>query len=177
MGVELRVEGPAGVLAEGGGDDPLGVEDADLAVDPVPGVGVPFDPVRHRGDGGVVRVDNPRAHGVIAEGVQHRDRLRRGAGDVVAAHGPLRVPRAEEATGARVEAIHECEEVVLVDWSVEPELLGAATKPAARWLAAVEVVVELVLDVVAAGLGAGEGGRAGGHGALTAESVHSSVSG
>ncbi len=177
MGVELGVERPTGVLAEGSGDDAVGVEDADLAVDPVPRVGVAFDPVHERPDGGVVGLDDLRAHGVATDRIEHRDRLRRRAGDVVAARGAFAMRRAEEAAGGRVEPGREGEEVVLVHGPVEPEAPGAAAEPAARRLAAVEVVVELVLDVVATGVAAGEGGRPGGHGALTRGRVHSSVSG
>ncbi len=82
---------------------------------------------------------------------------------------------AEAAAGARVEPVHEREEVVLVNGAVQPEGFGTAAEPAARRFASVEVVVELVLDVVATGISAGERGRASGHGALTALSVHSSV--
>lgn len=48
MGVDLRVEHPAGVVSEVGDEDALGVEGPDLPVDPVAGVGVIVDPVDHR---------------------------------------------------------------------------------------------------------------------------------
>ena len=79
MGVELRVERPAGVLPEHRGDDPLGVDDGDLATDPVAGVGVAFDPSGERGDRGVVGVEHLAADVVVAEGEQDRHRLRRRA--------------------------------------------------------------------------------------------------
>jgi hypothetical protein len=126
MGVELRVERTAGVLAEGGGDDPVRVEDADLAVRPVPGVGVALDPVDDTRNGGVVGNYDVRAHRGSADRVQHRDGLRRRAGDVVTARRPLGVPRSEEAASARVQPVHEREELILVDGPVEAELRGAA---------------------------------------------------
>ncbi len=54
MGVDLRVEGAARVLSEERGDDPLRVDDGDLAADAVAGVGVSFDPVDECFDGSIV---------------------------------------------------------------------------------------------------------------------------
>ncbi len=175
VGVQLRIEGPARVLAKDGGGDPGGVERVDLAVDSVPAVGVPVDPVDDRRHGRIVGLDDLLADGIVAEGEQHGHGLGGRAGHVVAADAPLRVARAQREPGDRVHARHEIEEVVLLDRTRQPKRLRAAALPDAGRLATIEVVAELVLDVVAPGVGAPQSRGPRGHVSLPHERVHPSV--
>ena len=68
VGVELWVEGLGGVLAKGRRDDALGVNDGDLAVDAVAGVGVRFDPLDGDAHGSVVRAEHVGLGVVVADG-------------------------------------------------------------------------------------------------------------
>jgi hypothetical protein len=72
VGVQLGVERPAGLLAEAGGGDALGVEGAHLAADAVAGVGVLLDPVDHGRHRRVVGVEDGGASGVVSQGEEHR---------------------------------------------------------------------------------------------------------
>ena len=153
MGVQLGVQRPAGVLAEAGGGDALGVEGAHLAVDAVAGVGVVLDPVDHGRHRRVVGVEHRGPGGVVAQGEEHRHRLGGRRGDVEAPHRSLAVVAAEGLAGAGVESGHEGQEGVVVDLVHQPEAAGAETLPLARGLARVEVVAGQGLDVIEAGVG------------------------
>ncbi len=69
--VKLGIERPTRVLAEDRGDDPLGVEHGDLAVDAVAGVGMTLDPVDHHGHGGVMGVEDLLAECLVSKGEEH----------------------------------------------------------------------------------------------------------
>ena len=173
------------MLAERGRDDPLGVDDRDLAVDAVAGVGVGLDPVDDRRHSRVVSNEHLGAGLVVADSEQGRDRLWRRGGDVEAADRVVAVGAAEVGltAGSGVEAGHDAEELAVDDLTFEPELLCAAAVPDAFGFAGVEVVVRQRLDVVGASVGALERGDASGHCRhlpvgqvhLAARPVHSSV--
>ena len=165
VGVELRVERPAGVLAEHRRDDPLGVDDGDLAADPVAGVGVTFDPSGERSDRGVVGVEHLASDVVVAEGEQDRHRLGCRGGDVEAADRVVVVAASEMSVRAlRVHAGDEGEEGVVVDLARQAEHRCAVAEPRAAGLAGLQVVVRELLDVVGAGVASLEGGDPHGHG-------------
>jgi len=189
VGVDLRIERTAGVLSEQRGDDPVGVDDRDLAADAVPGVGMSFDPAHERLDGEVVGVEDSSPGVVVAECEEYGHGLRRRAGDVEtsdrvpavdAAEVPVRVVR--DAT------VHHGEEV-LVDQltdqaeldSDQAELDSGRADPAASGFVGVEVVVRELLDVVAAGSQTLQGRHPNGHSRPPNEFpdgiVHSSVMG
>ena len=176
--MELRVERPAGVLPEHRSDDPLGVDDGDLATDPVAGVGVAFDPSGERGDRGVVGVEHLAADVVVAEGEQDRHRLRCRGGDVEAADRLVVVAASEMSVGAlRVHAGDQREEGVVVDLARQAEHRCAVAEPHAAGLAGLEVVVRQLLDVVGAGVASLECRNPDGHypTPVPGMSVHSSV--
>ena len=93
------------MLAEGGGDDPFGVDNRDFAVDAVAGVRVGLDPIDDRGHCGVVRGQHVAAGLVVADCEQGRHRLRRRRGDVEASDRVLGVGPAQVgfAAGSGVE--------------------------------------------------------------------------
>ena len=165
------------MVAEVGDEDALGVEGADLPVDPVAGVGVAFDPADHRGDRGVVSLEDLATDVAVSEGEQDGHALACRAGDVEPAVGLVGVLGAKGPAGSRVLAGHEGQERLLVDRVPEMETGHRSALPAAGRFASVEVVAELLLDVIGAGVATLEGGGPGGHEALTLERVHSSVSG
>ena len=144
MGVELRVERPRGVLSERRGDDPFGVDDGDLAVDAVAGVGVGLDPVDHH--------RRPRCRGrrapsarvsVVADREQGRHRLRRRRGDVEAADRVVAVAAGRggpRRAAAGWSPAMMPEELAVDDLAFEAEPLGAAAVPDALRFAGVEVV-------------------------------------
>lgn len=173
--VQLRVVRPAGVLAKRGRDQAAGVDDPHLAIDPVATVGVVLDPPERRGDRRIVSVEHLLADTVVAYGVQDRHRLRCRAGDVEPAHGALVVARAQQLASGRVPAIHERQEVAVVDLPGEAERSGAMAEPPTGRLVAVEVIPAGTVDVVRPGVGALERGHPGGHGRLPHAGVHSSV--
>lgn len=174
--MHLGVVRPAGVLAEGCGDQPAGVDGPDLAVDPVAAVGVVFDPCEGGFDGCVVGGEDLASDVIVTDGEQHRHRLGCGAGDVEAPDGSVGVAGAEEPP-ARLAAVHDGEEVVVVHGPGQVEGCGSSAMPLTRRLAAVEVVPTGLLDVVAAGVGALQGDHPGGHDRVPRERVHSSVDG
>ena len=152
MGVDLGVEGAARVLSEECGDDSLRVNDGDLAADAVAGVGVPFDPVHHRLDRPVVRVEDSLADIVVTECEEYGHGLRCRAGDVESAHRGVAVFTAEVSVGSgRVAPVHDREEVLVVELPGEAEFEGGVPDPVASGLVGVEVVARELLDVVAPG--------------------------
>jgi hypothetical protein len=169
------VEGQAGVLTERRRDQPVGVDGPDLPVDPVAAVGMILDPPERGSNRGVMGVEDLPADVLVADGEQHRHRLRCRAGDVEAPHGPVGVAGAEQRAVHGVDAIHDGEEVLVVGLAGQAEHLGPSAEPPAGRFVAVEVVAARAVDVVRAGVGALEGGHAGGHGRLPHERVHSSV--
>src|SRR5690606_500440 len=95
--------------------------------------------------------------------------------DVEAADGAVGVAGAEQFAVDGVTAVHEREEVVVVDIAAQAEGGGASTEPPAGRLVTVEVVAAGPVDVVGAGIGALERGHPGGHGRPQHEPVHPSV--
>ena len=163
--MELRVERSAGVLAEHRSDDPLRIDDSNLATDPVAGVGVTFDPPGERSDRSVVGVEHLASDVVVAEREQDRHRLGCRGGDVEPADRVVVVAASEMPVWAlRVHAGDECEEGVVVDLAGETEHRCAIAEPDAAGFAGLQVVVRELLDVVGAGLAALEGGDPHGHG-------------
>ena len=179
MGVQLRVELSAHVLAKRHRHDPLRVDRVDLPMHAVAGVGVVLDPVDHRRDRGVMPGEDRVAHLLPADRVEDRQRLGCRERHVEAAHRPLAVGRTQCPAGGGVEAVHQRQERVLVDLAPEAQLGGPAAVPPPRWLVAVEVVRPELLHVIRAGVGATQGRDPGRHrelpGPHTHESVHSSV--
>ena len=86
VGVDLRVERSAGVLAERCRHDPLGVDDRHFPTDPVPGVRVPFDPAGERHDCSVVCGEHFPTDVMVTEGEHHGHGLRRRTRHVEPAH-------------------------------------------------------------------------------------------
>ncbi len=77
VGVDLRVERPAGVLPERGRDDPLSVDHRHFPTDPVPGVRVPFDPTGERSDCSIVGSEHLPTDVIVTEAEDHGNGLRR----------------------------------------------------------------------------------------------------
>lgn len=176
MGVKLRVESAGGVLAEGGGDDAFGVDDGDLAVDAVAGVGVVLDPTDHRRHRGVMSRQDLGSDERVAECEKRRHRLRRGRGDVEPSHRLLAVGAPERrSTGAWVDACHDVKEVGVLDLAAQAEQVGASPLPPPRRFVGVQVVRRQRLDVVEAGVGALQRRDPSGHDDLSRTAVHSSV--
>ena len=86
MGVDLRVERSAGVLAERSRHDPLGVDHRHFPTDPVPGVRVPFDPAGERSDCSIVCGEHFPTDVMVTEGEHHGHGLRRRTRHVEPAH-------------------------------------------------------------------------------------------
>ncbi len=182
MGVDLRIKSAARVLPEQRSDDAVGVDDRNLAADAIPGGGVPFDPIDERLDGPVVRVEDSSADLVVAECEEHGHGLRRRARDVEPADRVLAIGAAEVTVRpVRVEAVHDGEEVVVVEFAEQAEFVGGLAEPPASGLVGVEVVPRELLDVIAAGSQPLQCRHPDGHSRLPDRfpdsSVHSSVLG
>ena len=155
---------------------PLGVDDGDLAVDPVAGVGLRLDPADHRGDGVVVRGEDLRADVVVADGPLDRHRFRRRAGHVEAAHCLLLVGQTEQVPAGRVQSGHHRDERLRIHRTLQSQEFGAVAVPhAGRLTAGVDVVRRELLDVVGARVQAPQRRHPGGHAALPHARVHPSV--
>ncbi len=146
-------------------DDPLRVNDGDLAVDAVSGMGVGFDPFEHHANGGVVRGQNVLSGVAIADGEHRGHRLRRRRGDIEPSHRLLPIRTAEQniTTHSGVDAGHDLEELAVNDLAFKPQQFGALAMPDANWFAGVKVVVRQLLDVVGARVSALERRDAGRH--------------
>jgi hypothetical protein len=127
--VDLWVERPGGVLAEGGGNDPLRVDHGDLAVDAVAGVGMSFEPGGHGRDRGVVAGKHLSPGVGVAHGEQNRYRLRRRGGDVKASDRLLPVGPSELLFGPWIAAGHHGQEVVVGGLAVQAQQRGAPALP------------------------------------------------
>ncbi len=108
MGVDLRVERPAGVLPKRRRHDPLGVDHRHFPTDPVPRVRVPFDPAGERSDCSIVCGEHFPTDVMVTEGEHHGHGLRRRTCHVEPAHRRVVVRAAECTIGAlRIHARHE----------------------------------------------------------------------
>ena len=186
VGVDLRVERPAGVLSKRGRHDSLGVDHRHFPTDPVPGVRVPFDPAGERSDCSIVCGEHFPADVMVTEGEHHGHGLRRRTCHVEPTHRRVVVRAAERTIGTLwIHPRHEGEELFVRDLTGQAEQASAVADPDTAWLARVEVVVRERLDVVGTGVGTLERGHSHGHGRtphtgwlprpLPRASVHSSV--
>lgn len=144
MGVQGRVAGPAGAVAEGGTDEAVGVVQLVAAVAAADPACVAFEVLDGLVEGSVVAGDDIGGRGLVAQAPDQRDRLGSRQGEVHPR--PAGVRRPQRLVGAGPPAGEDGAQVVGADLALEAEAVGAPAEPPARRLADVEVVV----------LGAGE---------------------
>ena len=148
VGVQLRVEFAAGVLTEHTHHDSLGIHRHHLAVVPHPGVGMGFDPLKHRLHRALVSLHHLMAHLRLTECEQDGNGLGGGEGGVVTSHRPLPEPASQMLTRRRIVSSHHRQEGIRTHLTVETQQIGASPPPAPRRLVTVEVVGRETVGVI-----------------------------
>ena len=127
MGMQLRIQRPAGVLPKGRRHNPLRVDHRHRTPDAVAGMGMLFDPGDHRPHRRVMSIkDNPADAGVT-EREQHRHRFRCRRRHIKPAHRLLVITAAElPLRSMRVDATHHRQKLFVDHVSGKAELLAPA---------------------------------------------------
>ena len=159
MGMQLRVELAAGVLPEHTNHDPFGIDTHHMPLSPHPSVSLRFHPGEHGVHRCVVCRRHLPAGLLVADGEQHRHRLRCRERGVEPPHRPVAVAATQRSTGGRMLPRHHRQKRIAIDVPFETEKGGTSPVPAARWLTRIQVVGGELLGVVAASLSAFERGH------------------
>jgi len=143
MGVQLRIDGAGGVLAEHSHGQAPGVDLEDAVLPPTGERPVDLEPVERRQDRSVMGGEHLGPHPrVRRERPQHRDRLRSRECRVEPPRRGITEPPAERTAGRGVAPFEQRPQVVRSDGAVEPERRASSAVPAPGRFVGIEVVVD-----------------------------------
>lgn len=143
VGVQLRIDGAGGVLAEHRHGQALGVDLEDAVLPPPGDRPMDLEPVERRQHGGVMSGEHLGPHpGVGRERPQHRDRLRGRERRIEPTRRGVSEPPTKRPAGRRMAPFEQRLQRVRGDSVVEPERRPPTAVPTPRRFVGIEVVVD-----------------------------------